>query len=121
MHIFAWFVPNFANIAARLTRHLEMARQFHFERLEETEIYADDSILHLLSSQSISSDEVVDTDVCDKLSGAFFARAARKAGKNRGILVKFVKQRWKVYRTMQRECFAVVKSVLLLRVYLEEM
>ena len=125
-NVFRRFVPNFARIATPLNRKLEKGQPFNFETLTDAEYAAFEELKRRLVSPPIlalpkrDGQYKLDTDACDTQVGSTLLQD-QGGGEFHpvGYWSRALTKQERDYTTTEKECLAIVWSILLLRPYLE--
>ena len=125
-NVFRRFVPNFARIATPLNRKLEKGQPFNFEVLTDPEYAAFEELKRRLVSPPIlalpkrDGQYKLDTDACDTQVGSTLLQDQGGGDFHPvGYWSRALTKQEREYTTTEKECLAIVWSILLLRPYLE--
>lgn len=125
-NVYRKFVPNFARIAAPLTKKLRKDNPDKWERLKEDETEAFNKFKDFLAKPPVlalprlGQTYTVDSDACDKQVRSVLLQEQEDVNEHPlGYLSRTLIPAERNYDTTQRKCLEIVWAILLLRLYLE--
>lgn len=125
-NVFRRFVPNFSRIAAPLNKNVAKGQPATFDGLDETEQAAYETLKKalirppVLALPQLDGHYIIYTDACDEQVGCVLLQVQPDGTESPvGYFLRTLNNAERNYTTTERECLAVVWSILMLRPYLK--